>query len=509
MKQRTRRRRLPAFRDVPRGTEWILPTASAFLIIFPASSLGQVAAARDGATPDARAIGERALDAMGGESLLRDLRVLRLEGLRRERSLGIATDPEVAPEFSGRFTELRNISDEVATRSIEAMMERRPDPLSFTTTVAAATSSEAAEELRGAPESIVLAAVDADDLRWSGVAYMAGEAYDIVTFGEPLIKLYLSRRTGLPWGWKSVRAYPDDRFVWRLWGDVETRIRWHGWTLEPSGLRYPRLHATFRNGALYRNITVTRIEVNPQVEAGSLPTADQVQPRPEAEIGADAREIVPGVAFLPGSFNVVLVEHDDGIVILEAPESAAYSRLVLAEAEKRFPGVPVKAVVSASGAWPHIAGIREYVARGIPIYTAAPNVERIERVASAPRRLVPDSLQRAPRTPDVRPVLDATTLGHGERSIRLLPITGTVSPRTAEALLAYIPGPDILYASDVFVPRRFEPTFWRQVMYDLTGAVDRWDLSPALALALHLEPTSWTALLDEARSTGGLPPDDD
>lgn len=46
-------------------------------------------------------------------------------------------------------------------------------------------------------------------------------------------------------------------------------------------------------------------------------------------------------------------------------------------------------------------------------------------------------------------------------------------------------------------------------MYDLTGAVDRWDLSPALALALHLEPTSWTALLDEARRTGGLPPDDD
>ena len=33
---------------------------------------------------------------------------------------------------------------------------------------------------------------------------------------------------------------------------------------------------------------------------------------------------------------------------------------MLDEADRRFPGVPVKAVVTTSDSWPHIGGIREY-----------------------------------------------------------------------------------------------------------------------------------------------------
>jgi hypothetical protein len=31
---------------------------------------------------------------------------------------------------------------------------------------------------------------------------------------------------------------------------------------------------------------------------------------------------------------------------------------------ERYPGVKVKAVVTTSDAWPHLGGVREYVARG-------------------------------------------------------------------------------------------------------------------------------------------------
>jgi hypothetical protein len=60
-----------------------------------------------------------------------------------------------------------------------------------------------------------------------------------------------------------------------------------------------------------------------------------------------ATELAPGVVFIPGSWNSTLVRQQDGIVILEAPISSGYSAQVIAEARHRFPGVPVKAVITS------------------------------------------------------------------------------------------------------------------------------------------------------------------
>jgi hypothetical protein len=48
--------------------------------------------------------------------------------------------------------------------------------------------------------------------------------------------------------------------------------------------------------------------------------------------------------------------------MLEAPIGSGYSEKVIAEVEKRFPNTPIKAVITTSDAWPHLRGVREYVA---------------------------------------------------------------------------------------------------------------------------------------------------
>ena len=86
------------------------------------------------------------------------------------------------------------------------------------------------------------------------------------------------------------------------------------------------------------------------------------------------------------------------MAVIRAPISSGYSAEVLAEAARRFPRLPVKAVISTSDAWPHFAGVREYAALGIPIYTLDLNRPAVMRSIDTPHllRLIGSSAHRGP-----------------------------------------------------------------------------------------------------------------
>lgn len=477
----------------------------AFGLLLTAASCSGSAGEPDDGSIDGHAVVERAVDAVGGEALLRSIAYLRLEGIRNQRAIALAADPDLPSEVVERFSEIRDVRNGLAVRDVEMQFVQRSEPIRFTRTVAASASAGVADRLARSPERILLEAADAGDLRWVDTVLVAGETHDVVRFGEPAVELLVSRVTGLPRGWRSVRTYPDDIFVWAPWGDVETDVRWDAWALGSTGLRYPRRHATWRNETLHSTESLIGVEIVTSVHPDSVPTPEDVRAQPPAGPGEGIREVVPGVVFVPGPFNVMLVRQDEGVVVLEAPHSAEYSRLVLAEVARRFPDVPVTGVVVGSGAWPHVAGVREYVARGIPIYTAPRNAGLLERLAAVPHTLAPDSLHRAPRPPDIRVIAERTRIGTGDNAIELVPGAGPSTPRSTAALLSFIPGSRVLFAADVFVPRRFEPTFWRQVIYELTEIVGREEVEPELVSAIHLEPTGWSAFIEEARRSQAPP----
>jgi glyoxylase-like metal-dependent hydrolase (beta-lactamase superfamily II) len=189
-----------------------------------------------------------------------------------------------------------------------------------------------------------------------------------------------------------------------------------------------------------------------------------------------------------GGYQSAAVAQSDGVVIIEAPESAAKSKAVLADVATRWPGTRVKAVVSTSPMWMHIGGLREYAARGIPIYALDVNVPVVRSLLSAPHAQVPDSLAKVRVLPVVRSIGSRTTIGQGQDRLELRPARGQHS---SSMMLVYWPEERLLYASDVVVPDAFEPVFTAAYWAELASIVKREGIAVERVFAEHLPATPW------------------
>lgn len=197
---------------------------------------------------------------------------------------------------------------------------------------------------------------------------------------------------------------------------------------------------------------------------------------------------------IPGEWYATLIRQHDGIVVLEAPISAGYSARVLAEAERRFPRNRIKAVISTSNYWWHIAGVREYVADGIPIYALDLNRKLLSQLASAPHLMHPDALQRNPRTLDLRAVSGKQVLGSGNDRVELYPIRAST---TSQMLMVYFPRCALLYSSDLAQPLGRNGAFLApQYLWDLKRAVDDAHLHVETLIGMHMSPTPWSKLIE-------------
>jgi hypothetical protein len=153
--------------------------------------------------------------------------------------------------------------------------------------------------------------------------------------------------------------------------------------------------------------------------------------------------------------------------------------------------VSVKAVISTSDSWPHIAGVREYVARGIPVYALDLNLPILQRLADAPRTSYPDLLAKSPMKPDFRVVSDKVVLGDGPNRLELFPLRGETSERQ---IMVYFPQHKLLYGSDPFQKDESGQYFHPQTVWELKQAVAREKLQVDTFFMMHVGPTPWSDL---------------
>jgi hypothetical protein len=109
---------------------------------------------------------------------------------------------------------------------------------------------------------------------------------------------------------------------------------------------------------------------------------------------------------------------------LEAPISGLYTQGVIEEARKRYPGMPVKAVVSTSDSWPHIGGVRSAVAQGLPVYILDLNRSLLDKMISAAHTLDPDALENSKnsKNPQWKIVAEREEVGNGKNRMELYPL---------------------------------------------------------------------------------------
>ena len=259
------------------------------------------------------------------------------------------------------------------------------------------------------PERIVLSALT---LR---TPYRSGHAVGRLcapfvgfTVGTTSVKLFLNVPSLLPKAVEITRARPDE--VYWAGGDVTQRVTFGIWTLEPGGLRYPRLWDFATEGQTDGTIEITRVTVNPSLSAGrfrdtghfrqsAIANRRRLTDAPLGSPQRPARELAPGVVQVPGSWDIVEVRQPDGVVIVEGPMTSSYSAKVVDDARARFASAPIAAVVTTSDAWPHIGGMREYVARGIPIYALDLNVPILSRLFAAKYTTFPMRSRKRRRCP--------------------------------------------------------------------------------------------------------------
>ncbi len=465
----------------------------------------------------------KAIEAMGGEARLTSLKSLTLDSIGHGWALEQSERPE-GPWLStySQALEVRDyehdrrwvqaqrrnwVSPSWSTAAIQVVVDGR----AFQTgtvqgavrwapgSPAAVTAKE--EQFALSPERILLTAKAAKDLRALPDEEQQHVAQNVLGFSwqDARVRLLLNRWTHLPTMLEIVRRDP----TWgTIWGDVTTRQWFSFWTLEKGGLMYPRQTSEELNGQPYRDTTVQGLTVDGALDDTKFGVPDEVRnaPRPTAAPfvlhidESKATDVTDWIVQVPGGFNVEFVKQPDGLVVLEPTTNSAYSVEILAFAAKRYPGVPIKAVVTTSDAWPHIGGVREYVARGMPIYALDLNVPILTRMIQAPHTIDPDALAKQPKAPTIRPVSGKTVIGAGDTRMELLPVRGETGERM---MLAWFPGPKLLYSSDLIQRGRQPGTFFMpEMLMEVQAAAAREGVTGIeRVFGMHLAPTPWTDVL--------------
>lgn len=461
-------------------------------------------------------------EAIGGIDRLRALRGVRVEEVGSEYLVSTITRGDAPPRvISETVTTLRSGNDSVLRRTLVQAVPMRAGRFTTTTIVnrgvpaairgtalvmgANVDLTTASEELALSPERVLLTALDARDLRLGRDTVLGGITHRVVSLGldGAPVRLFIDAESAFPTRVELVRAYPSYVF-WAMWGDMRFATTWSAWTLERRGVRYPRQRSTTLNGEPFRELVVTALDPDSDVPADSVAIPDSVRVAFASRLGAERAatgrrpnvkltpvDLADGVVLYQGGYQSAAVRQRDGIVIIEAPESNAKSRAVLADVATRWPGMRVKAVINTSPMWMHAGGLREYAARGIPIYVTDVGTPVVQALLAAPHAQAPDSLAKAHTQPTVRSVSRALTLGTGDERLELRPPRGQHS---AAMMLVWLPARRLLYASDVVIPDAFEPVFSGAYRAELARLVKREGLDVERVFSEHLPATRWADL---------------
>jgi glyoxylase-like metal-dependent hydrolase (beta-lactamase superfamily II) len=469
--------------------------------------------------PSAHEIVLASAEAIGGVDRLRSIRGVRVEEVGSEYLISTVTRRDAPPRMiSQTIATLRSAADSSMRRTLVQVLPMRAGTLTSTTIVSHGAAAvvrgkglvpasvfdleTSTEELLLSPERVLLTALDAKDLRLERDTTIGAVRHHVVSLGigGARVRLFMDAASGFPTKLELVRAYPSSVF-WAMWGDLTLITTWSAWAMEQGGVWYPRQRSVSLNGAAFRAYVVSSLDLAAAPAPDSLAIPDSVRAvfasvaarqRLVAERGTlptlTPSPIASNAVLYQGGYQSAAVKQADGVVIIEAPESSAKSKAVLADIATRWPGTRVKAVITTSPMWMHIGGLREYAARRVPIYALDVNVPVVRSLLSAPYAQAPDSLAKVRVAPVIRSVGHLTTIGQGAERLELRPARGQHS---SSMMVVYLPDQRLLYASDVVLPDAFEPVFAAGYWEELARVVKREGLTVERLFAEHLPATPW------------------
>ena len=360
------------------------------------------------------------------------------------------------------------------------------------------------EALALGPERVLLTAAAAQDLHYAPAETLRATPHTVLAFtwiGVP-VRVLVNRFNHLPDAVETTQEFAD---FWFYWGDVKQRVYFDNWRWA-GGVEYPSNQVIERNGALWSSTQAVDVAFNTPVKEEEFAVDEKAATASTKLKGwkaavfhaSEDKALGEGIDLFLGSWNTTIVKQEDGVVILETPISASFTEGILAEAKKRYPDAPIKAVLCTSDSWPHVGGVRFDVAQGLLVYILDLNQTLLQRMLTAPHTIDPDALQTEGKAPRWKIVAGMTEIGTGPNRMVLYPLRGASTERQ---YMAYFPERRLLYASDTLVVNDDHTLYDPELFHEVEQAVEREHLVVDAVYAMHQAPLKWSDVVAMLRKT--------
>jgi len=458
-----------------------------------------------------------AAEAMGGERNIAQTETLSLEGDGREYRLGQNNDPsDTLPYWdldaytrevdlvNTRWREVQSRSSGFLTGNPVIRQERTvgiDGDVAYNVTedgVASRAPALAAETRRAYyyhhPVTLVhLALAEGSmvgNLRQDG----GQDAVDITAPSGETFTMYVDPATKFPTRIASA-GYNQ------VLGDVTVTTRFEDYA-ETGGFGGFQARLTLPRGisAAIDDFTTWELRVGSETDTDlgdlSAPEAARSAPVPEFQADVQVEEVGDGLWLLAGqSHHSVLIEFDDFLALIEAPQHDARTLAVVAVARELKPDKPLQYVINTHHHFDHSGGLRAAVSEGLTVIAHESNAEFFGDLMQRPHTLRPDALSGNPQELTLELVgNDIYELGEGRRTLEIARVRP--DQHTDAMLVAYLPTERILIEADLYTANSMEAPFAANLLRtieDREWRVDR--VVPLHGSAFEI------AVLEEAANT--------
>jgi glyoxylase-like metal-dependent hydrolase (beta-lactamase superfamily II) len=248
-------------------------------------------------------------------------------------------------------------------------------------------------------------------------------------------------------------------------GDMHILATYSGWK-DFGGVTAPSKIVQTRGGWPFFEVDVTAAKANPPDVATLVPAPAPPAGRggggggapggAQPALNVTSEKLGDGLYRLttgPGSYDSVIVEFKDYIMMLEAGQSIARGQAYIAKTKELIPNKPIRYVFNTHPHSDHTGGLPALVAEGAIIITQKNNVEFLDKALNTPRTLgvvgVDDPLAKNPKKARFEAVEEKKVYSDGTRVVEMYH-TWPV-PHSNGLLIAYIPKEKVLFQGDFSV----------------------------------------------------------
>ena len=284
-----------------------------------------------------------------------------------------------------------------------------------------------------------------------------GKNYTILTW-SPTVKA-ASGKSYIINGYVDEKNMVDRVETWlgeNIMGDMHILATYTGWK-DFGGVMAPSKIVQTRGGWPFFEVNVTAAKANPSDVAtlvpapaggrggaggGGAPPAAPAMTVTSEKLGDGLYRLTTG----NGSYDSVIVEFKDYIMMLEAGQSIERGLAYIAETKKLIPNKPIRYVMNTHPHSDHTGGLPALVEEGAIIITQKNNEAFLEKALDTPRTLLSDPLAKNPKKAKIEAVSEKKVYSDGTRTVEIYHVSPV--PHSNGLMIAYLPKEKILFQGD-------------------------------------------------------------